>query len=119
MHCLDQGGYIRTTHTTNPLTKFLADDEESEEDPEEDPEEDDYDASDREIDDESEEEKESDNHITIATIKNNLVDAQARLTDVERGIAGLQERADATNTLALLPEGRSVKAIQDIDHQGM
>ena len=60
-----------------------------------------------------------DDHITIATIETDLVDARARLTDVEKRIAGLQERADATNTLALLAEGRSVKAIQVIDHQTM
>ena len=40
-----------------------------------------------------------------------LVGTRARSTDVERGIAGLPGRTDATNTLALLAEGRSVETL--------
>ncbi|KAL4555062.1 hypothetical protein LXL04_037673 [Taraxacum kok-saghyz] len=47
-------------------------------------------------------------HVTIATTRTDLVDARARLTDVEIGIAGLQEQIDATDTLALRAEGRSL-----------
>ena len=50
-------------------------------------------------------------HIIITTTRTDLVDARARSTDVERGIAGLPGQADATNTLALLAEGRSVETL--------
>ncbi|KAL4579132.1 hypothetical protein LXL04_015268 [Taraxacum kok-saghyz] len=45
--------------------------------------------------------------IIITTTRTDLVDTRARSTDVERGIAGLPGQTDATNTLALLAEGRS------------
>ena len=47
-------------------------------------------------------------HVTIATTRTDLVDTRARLTDVETGITDLQEQIDATDTLALRDEGRSV-----------
>ena len=34
---------------------------------------------------------------------------------MERGIAGLSGQADATNTLALLAEGRSVETLHGVD----
>ena len=34
---------------------------------------------------------------------------------MERGIAGLPGRTDATNTLALLTEGRSIETLQGVD----
>ena len=55
-------------------------------------------------------------HVTIATTGTDLVDARARLTDVETGIAGLQEQIDTTDTLALRAEGRSIDAIQDVEN---
>ncbi|KAL4560893.1 hypothetical protein LXL04_033049 [Taraxacum kok-saghyz] len=51
----------------------------------------------------------------VATIITDLIDARSRLTDVEARIAGLQERIDATNTLALRVEGRSVSALQSVE----
>ena len=54
-------------------------------------------------------------HLTIETIVTDLVDARTRLTDVETRIAGLQEQIDATNTLALHAEGRSVSALQGVE----
>ena len=49
--------------------------------------------------------------IIITTTRTDLVDTRAKSTDVERGIAGLPGRTDATNTLALLAEGRSVETL--------
>ena len=49
--------------------------------------------------------------IIITTNRTNLVDTQAKSTDVERGITGLPGLTDATNTLALLAEGRSVETL--------
>ncbi|KAL4590787.1 hypothetical protein LXL04_003730 [Taraxacum kok-saghyz] len=49
--------------------------------------------------------------IIVTTTTTDLVDTQARSTDVERGIAGLPGQTDATNTLALLAEGRSVETL--------
>ncbi|KAL4565786.1 hypothetical protein LXL04_029892 [Taraxacum kok-saghyz] len=49
--------------------------------------------------------------IIITTTRTDLVDTRARSTDVERGIAGLPGQTDATNTLALLAEGRSNHAM--------
>ena len=46
--------------------------------------------------------------VTITTTRTDLVDTRAKSTDVERGIAGLPGQTDASNTLALLAEGRSV-----------
>ena len=54
-------------------------------------------------------------HLTIETIMTDLVDARTRLADVEARIAGLQGRIDATNTLALRAEGRSVSALQSVE----
>ena len=48
---------------------------------------------------------------TINTTRTDLVDTRTRSTDVERGIAGLPGQTDATNTLALLAEGRSVETL--------
>ncbi|KAL4556177.1 hypothetical protein LXL04_038820 [Taraxacum kok-saghyz] len=45
--------------------------------------------------------------VSITTTRTDLVDTRARSTDVERRIAGLPSQTDATNTLALLAEGRS------------
>ncbi|KAL4556680.1 hypothetical protein LXL04_034836 [Taraxacum kok-saghyz] len=47
--------------------------------------------------------------VIITTTRTDLVDTRARSTDVERRIAGLPGQTDATNTLALLAEGRSDK----------
>ena len=44
-----------------------------------------------------------------------MVDTRARSTDVERGIAGVPGQTDATNTLALLAEGRSVETLHRVD----
>ena len=49
--------------------------------------------------------------VIITTIRTDLVDTRAKSTDVERGIAGLLGQTDATNTLALLAEGRSVETL--------
>ena len=49
--------------------------------------------------------------VIITTIRIDSVDTRARSTDVERGIAGLPGQTDATNTLALLAEGRSVETL--------
>jgi hypothetical protein len=53
--------------------------------------------------------------VIITTTRTDLVDTRARSTDVERGIAGLPGQTDATNTLALLAEGRSVETLQGVD----
>ncbi|MER8245011.1 hypothetical protein, partial [Acinetobacter baumannii] len=53
--------------------------------------------------------------VTIETIRNDLADARTRLTDMEARIAGLQGQIDATNTLALRAEGRSVSALQSVE----
>ena len=53
--------------------------------------------------------------VIITTTRTDLVDTRARSTDVERGIAGLPGQTDATNTLALLAEGRSVETLQSVD----
>ncbi|KAL4590772.1 hypothetical protein LXL04_003715 [Taraxacum kok-saghyz] len=55
-------------------------------------------------------------HVTITAIRTDLVEARARLTDVETQIAGLQEQIDATDTLALRAEGRSIDAIQGVEN---
>ena len=47
-------------------------------------------------------------HVIIANTRIDQIDTRARLTDVETGIAGLQKQIDATDTLALRNEGRSV-----------
>ncbi|KAL4567926.1 hypothetical protein LXL04_023522 [Taraxacum kok-saghyz] len=49
--------------------------------------------------------------VSITTTRTDLVDTRARSTDVERRIAGLPSQTDATNTLALLAEGRSVETL--------
>ena len=46
--------------------------------------------------------------IIIANARIDQIDTRARLTDVEICIADLQEQIDATDTLALRNEGRSV-----------
>ena len=51
----------------------------------------------------------------ITTTGTDLVDTRTGSTDVERGIAGLPGQTDATNTLALLAEGRSVETLQSVD----
>ena len=53
--------------------------------------------------------------VIITTTRIDLVDTRARSTDVERRIAGLPGQTDATNTLALLAEGRSVETLQGVD----
>ena len=53
--------------------------------------------------------------VTITTTRTDLVDTRARSTDVERGIAGLPGQTDATNTLALLAEGRFVETLLGVD----
>ena len=62
------------------------------------------------------EEDRDEDHMTITTLRTELFNARARLSDAETNIAGLQEQIDATDALTFRTENRSIDALQGVMH---